>query len=102
MREMRLHEGCIEQMCRLFSELYGEKAIIDEAGRIRMDSWELRGDVQAAVAAAWPALTTENLHTETDYDAYIAGFLKLFGFGFPGIDYAQPVETELEIGDENG
>ncbi|MDR0727884.1 MAG: trans-2-enoyl-CoA reductase family protein [Puniceicoccales bacterium] len=102
MKQMHLHEGCIEQMHRLFSELYGGKATIDEAGRIRMDDRELREDVQVAVAAAWPALTTENLHTETDYDAYIAGFLKLFGFGFPDVDYAQPVETELEIGDENG
>ncbi|MDR2677304.1 MAG: trans-2-enoyl-CoA reductase family protein [Puniceicoccales bacterium] len=102
MKEARLHEGCIEQMCRLFSELYGEKATIDGEGRIRMDNLELREDVQAAVAAAWPMLTTENLHTATDYDAYIAGFLKLFGFGFSDIDYAQPVETELEISDENG
>ncbi|MDR1457009.1 MAG: trans-2-enoyl-CoA reductase family protein [Puniceicoccales bacterium] len=102
MKEMLLHEGCIEQMCRLFLEFYAGKAMIDETNRIRMDNWELRKDVQAAVAAAWPALTTENLRTETDYDAYVAGFLKLFGFGFPDVDYARPVETELEIDDENG
>jgi enoyl-[acyl-carrier protein] reductase/trans-2-enoyl-CoA reductase (NAD+) len=102
MKEMSLHEDCIGQMYRLFSELAGGKATIDDAGRIRMDNLELRNDVQAAVAAAWPALATENLHTETDYDAYIAGFLRLFGFGFSDVDYTQPVETELEIGDENG
>jgi enoyl-[acyl-carrier protein] reductase/trans-2-enoyl-CoA reductase (NAD+) len=103
MKKMGLHEGCIEQMYRLYQGLYGEKSpTTDEEGRIRMDDWELREDVQNKITARWPTLTTENLREMTDFDSYGNAFLKLFGFGLEGIDYGQPVETELEIRDENG
>ncbi|MBJ8191333.1 bifunctional NADH-specific enoyl-ACP reductase/trans-2-enoyl-CoA reductase, partial [Bacillus cereus] len=62
MKEKGLHEGCIEQAQRLFETLYsGATVETDEEGRIRLDNWEMRDDVQQAVKAAWSEITTENV-----------------------------------------
>lgn len=97
MKEKGIHEDCIHQIQRLFNEhLYSEAGpSVDEAGRIRIDDWEMRPDVQEAVAALWPEVSTENLEDISDFKGYQENFLKLFGFGLPGIDYE--TETEIEI-----
>lgn len=88
MKTHGLHEGCIEQVHRLFAErLNSASPTVDDAGRIRIDDWEMRPDVQAEVAAIWPQATTENLDALTDIAGYRTEFLKLFGFGLPGVDY---------------
>jgi enoyl-[acyl-carrier protein] reductase/trans-2-enoyl-CoA reductase (NAD+) len=93
------HEGCIEQIDRLFrSQLYGGQGLVfDEAGRVRIDDWEMRPDVQAEVAALWPQVNTENLAALTDIAGYRTEFLKLFGFGLPGIDYDADINPHVEI-----
>ncbi len=92
MKEKGLHEGCIEQINRLFrTGLYGDGAAIDEMRRYRLDDWELRDEVQQAVREIWPQVTTENLFELTDYAGYKKAFLKLFGFGVDGVDYAADV-----------
>lgn len=96
MKARGLHEGCIEQAYRLFAErLYGgADPQLDAEGRIRIDDWEMREDVQRAVAELWPKVTTKNLRELSDIEGYRAEFLRLFGFGFPGVDYdadANPV-----------
>lgn len=98
MKAKGLHEGCIEQMHRLFAErLYGNASPqLDEAGRIRIDDWEMREDVQREVEELWPVVTTENLSQLTDIEGYRAEFLKLFGFGFSKIDY----EAESQTGEK--
>jgi enoyl-[acyl-carrier protein] reductase/trans-2-enoyl-CoA reductase (NAD+) len=68
---------------------------VDSDGRIRVDDWEMREDVQQAVAALWPQVTTENLQQLADTAGYREEFLKLFGFGLPGIDYDQETEPHL-------
>lgn len=99
MKEMGLHEGCGEQMQRLFAtQLYnGNKPQFDAEGRVRIDDWEMRPDVQAKVAALWPQVTTENLPQLTDIAGYRAEFLKLFGFGLPGVDYEADVEPHIPL-----
>ncbi len=89
MKERGLHEGCIEQIQRLFADrlVPGAKPQLDPEGRIRIDDWEMRPEIQSAVAALWPQVTTENLESISDIAGYRAEFLKLFGFGLPGIDY---------------
>jgi enoyl-[acyl-carrier protein] reductase/trans-2-enoyl-CoA reductase (NAD+) len=94
MKARGTHEGCIEQMQRLFStQLYsGNPPKFDDAGRVRIDDWEMRPEVQAAVREIWPGVTTENLAAETDIAGYRSEFLKLFGFGLGGVNYE--AETE--------
>ena len=100
MKEKGLHEGCIEQMQRLFStQLYSKAGAVqfDENGLVRIDDLEMRPEVQAAVARLWPQVTTENLNEISDIAGYRSDFLKLFGFGLPGVDYEADVEIELPL-----
>jgi enoyl-[acyl-carrier protein] reductase/trans-2-enoyl-CoA reductase (NAD+) len=102
MAEKKVDEGCIEQIQRLFATLLyradGANAgpTADAAGRLRVDDWEMRPDVQDAVKKIWPQVTTANLNEITAFPRYQAEFLKLFGFGFPGVNY--DAEVELEVG----
>jgi enoyl-[acyl-carrier protein] reductase/trans-2-enoyl-CoA reductase (NAD+) len=92
------HEGCIEQLYRLYTEcLYSSDPRTDEEGRLRCDELELRDEVQAAVAAAWANISTENLAELTDFAGYKDEFLALFGFGIDGVDYLQDVATDVPI-----
>jgi len=95
MKELGIHEGCIEQINRMFrSQLYNEEGVTrDENERIRMDDWELRDEVQDKVKQIWPQVTDDNLFQLTDYQGYKDEFLKLFGFGIEGIDYEADVDT---------
>ena len=94
MKERGNHEGTIEQIQRLFAtHLYhGNEPRIDEKGLIRIDDWEMEPDVQDAVREVWPRVTSENLRDVTDFSGYQAEFLKLFGFGLPGVDYEAEVD----------
>jgi enoyl-[acyl-carrier protein] reductase/trans-2-enoyl-CoA reductase (NAD+) len=97
MKAQGTHEGCIEQMQRLFAtQLYAPSGPkFDEGGRVRVDDLEMKPDVQAAVARIWPGVTTENLGDTTDIAGYRTEFLKLFGFGLPGINYDAEVEPHI-------
>jgi enoyl-[acyl-carrier protein] reductase/trans-2-enoyl-CoA reductase (NAD+) len=94
MKEQGTHEGCIEQMQRLFAnQMYnGRSPQFDEAGRVRIDDLEMVPSVQAAVREIWPTVTTANLVEKTDIAGYRTEFLKLFGFGLTGVDYETDVE----------
>lgn len=89
MKEEGIHEGCIEQIQRLFQDrLYsGSEVPVDEKGRIRIDDWEMRDDVQEKVAKLWLEATTETLLSIGDLAGYRNDFLNLFGFEFAGVDY---------------
>ncbi|HEX5175522.1 MAG TPA: enoyl-ACP reductase FabV [Chthoniobacteraceae bacterium] len=89
MKSKDLHEGCIEQIYRLFAEhlANGAQPLLDAEGRIRIDDWEMRADVQDAVVTLWSKVTTENLAEISDIAGYRSEFLRLFGFGLPGINY---------------
>ncbi len=88
MKENGTHEGCIEQLYRLYTEcLFNDSPRLDDAGRFRVDNKELTPEVQGAVEKIWPQVTSENLKDLTDYDSYHAEFLRLFGFGLKGVDY---------------
>ncbi|ADN02570.1 enoyl-ACP reductase FabV [Spirochaeta thermophila] len=94
MKAKGIHEGCIEQMYRMLAErLYaGGPVPVDDEGRIRMDDWEMREDVQREVAEVWERITTETLDREADVDGYLTDFLNLHGFGFKEIDYEKEVD----------
>ena len=98
MKEKGIHENPIEQANRLFRErLYradGAPAATDAEGRIRLDDWELRDDVQDVCKNLWPGVTTGNLREVTDYAGYKHEFLKLFGFDRNDVDYDADVATD--------
>jgi enoyl-[acyl-carrier protein] reductase/trans-2-enoyl-CoA reductase (NAD+) len=94
MKQHGTHEGCIEQIQRLFAtQMYnGGTPTFDKAGRVRIDDWEMRPEIQNAVREIWPRVTTETLAAETDIAGYRSEFLKLFGFGLPSVNYELPTE----------
>ena len=98
MKEKGIHEGTIEQINRLFSDrLYradGAAAATDSDGRLRLDDWELRDDVQQACKELWPTVTTENLWQITDYAGYKQDFLRLFGFARQDVNYEEEVDSD--------
>lgn len=98
MKKKGTHEGCIEQLYRLFTEcLYSDTPRTDEEGRLRVDELEMQPDVQAAVADAWSKISNENLSELTDFKGYKEEFLKLFGFEMDGVDYDADVDPEVAI-----
>jgi len=96
-KEMKLkgnHEGCIEQIQRLFTDrLYASDRKLDEAGRIRIDDWEMEDEIQAAVQKSWDVIETETIDDLSDFKGYKTEFLKLFGFGLDGVDYEADTDT---------
>ena len=98
MKNRGTHEGCIEQLYRMFTEcLYSDSPRTDEEGRLRVDELEMDPEVQAAVAAAWSEISTENLISSTDFKGYKQDFLNLFGFELDGVDYQAEVDPQVEI-----
>ena len=99
MKAEGIHEGCIEQIQRLYQQrLYtGEAVPTDDKGRIRIDDWEMRDDVQAKVAALWKESTTESLPEIGDLAGYKQDFLNLFGFGFEGVDYLADANEMVQV-----
>lgn len=93
MKQQGLHEGCIEQMFRLFaSKIYAGGVKTDEEGLVRVDDREMLPEVQQPVGKAWAAVSTANLDSLTDLDGYIDDFHRLFGFRVPGVDYAKDTD----------
>lgn len=86
-------------MWRLFSErlYHGNDIPRDEEGRIRMDDWEMRDDVQAEVKELWQSIKSENVEQVSDIAGYRKDFYKLFGFGLSGIDYDKDVDIDVAI-----
>ncbi|MBV1875108.1 MAG: trans-2-enoyl-CoA reductase family protein, partial [Cycloclasticus sp.] len=100
MKEAGIHEGCIEQINRLFrTQLFnaGAEQNLDDANRLRLDDWELRDDVQQKCVDIWPAVTTENLFELTDYASYKKEFLSLFGFELTSVNYDDDVNPLVEF-----
>ncbi len=97
MKAQGTHEGCIEQIQRLFAQhlFNGATVPVDDHGRLRLDDHEMQPDVQRAIAELWPRISTENLAALTDIAGYRTEFLKLFGFGLEGVDYEADVDPHV-------
>jgi enoyl-[acyl-carrier protein] reductase / trans-2-enoyl-CoA reductase (NAD+) len=99
MKEMGLHEGTIEQIQRLYAErLYkGGEVPVDDKGRIRIDDWEMRDDVQAKVAELWKEADTDNLSQLGDLEGYRKDFYNLFGFDYANVDYKADADELVQV-----
>lgn len=98
MKENNVHEGCIEQIERLFKEkrLLAD-TITDEHGWVRMDDLELRDDIQDEVKKRWEEINTDNVSELADVDGYWEDFYRMFGFKEEGIDYEAETDPVVEI-----
>lgn len=98
MKDLNIHEGTIEQMYRLFNDrVYSGEMKLDEKGRICMDDWEMRPDVQEKVAEFWKLANNENITEISDIEGYRREFFHLFGFEFDAVDYSQDVNIDVKI-----
>ena len=99
MKAEGIHEGCIEQIQRLYQQrlFTGNAVPTDEQGRIRIDDWEMRSDVQERIAKLWIESTTESLVELGDLAGYKQDFLNLFGFGFEGVDYLADANEMVQV-----
>lgn len=98
MKEMGIHEGCIEQMQRMFAEkLCSGSVVTDDQSLIRMDDWEMREDVQAKVTELWDKISDENLEECADIKGYQREFSEIFGFELDGVDYEADVDPSVGI-----
>ncbi len=99
MKEKGLHEGCIEQMYRLFADrLYHSGSVpVDEQGRIRIDELEMKPEVQEAIMKNWNQVESDTLDEITDIAGYRREFFQLFGFETDGVDYDADVDPNVEI-----
>lgn len=99
MKEEGIHEGCIEQIQRLYADrvFTGKEIPLDDKGRIRIDDWEMRDDIQEKIAVLWEKATTENLPEIGDLAGYKQDFLNLFGFGFEGVDYLADANEMVQV-----
>lgn len=98
MKEQGTHEGCIEQIARLFCDkLLRDEIPFDSEGRIRMDDYELQESVQTKVMEIWEQISSENVTSLSDIDGYWEDFYHMFGFHFDNVDYTQDVDIEVSI-----
>ena len=99
MKKAGTHEGCIQQMERLFREkLFGSQGpVVDENQLIRMDDWEMREEIQREVAQDWESVDTATVQSLCDIDGYWEDFYQIFGFAVPGVDYDADVEIQVDI-----
>lgn len=99
MKEAGNHEGCIEQMQRLFAQkLYSGKPVpTDDEKMIRMDDLEMLPDIQEKVSKLWDKISTETISSCSDIAGYQHDFSELFGFDVDGIDYEADVDPVMPI-----
>ena len=98
MKAKGTHEGCIEQIYRLFKDLlFTADPSTDADGKIRIDDLEMQADIQAAIMALWPQVNSENLEELSDINGYRQDFYNLFGFRFDNIDYQADVNPDVNI-----
>lgn len=95
MKEKGIHEGCIEQMYRLWGEkIFGDNGIlVEKDGMLHVDDWEMREDVQNEVMAIWQQINSGNLLELADTEGYWNDFYQMFGFKMEGVDYSADVEV---------
>ena len=96
MKQKNLHEGCIQQMYRLYHDYLftADGPIVDDAGRIRLDDWEMRDDVQKEVTKLLKRVNAGNISELSDIKGLREEFLRHHGFGMPGVNYQEDISPD--------
>lgn len=94
MKGKGVHEGCLEQMDRLFREKnFMKEPVTDENGLIRLDDWELKDEVQEEIMRRYSIVTSDNVMELADIEGYWDDFYQMFGFHVEDVDYEADVEV---------
>ncbi|WP_455715170.1 enoyl-ACP reductase FabV [Anaerosporobacter sp.] len=97
-KELGTHEGCIEQICRMFTDkLLLDTPKVDTNGYLRLDDYELDSKVQDKINEIWGEITTENLENFTDLQGYWEDFYTMFGFRIPEVNYDEDIDACVTI-----
>jgi enoyl-[acyl-carrier protein] reductase/trans-2-enoyl-CoA reductase (NAD+) len=98
MKQKGIHEGCIEQIYRLYKDkLYAASPVLDSEGMLRIDDWEMRGDIQQEADKIWAIIDNDNVTQVADINGYWNDFYNLFGFGFDNVDYEADVDIDVKV-----
>ena len=99
MKQNGLHEGCIEQIYRMFHDrIYTDGDVVtDENHLIRMDDYEMKPEIQEAVFDMWNNVSENNINEIADIAGYWHEFYEIFGFEIDGVDYDADVNTVRQI-----
>ncbi len=99
MKDNGSHEGCIEQIYRLYRDqmFNGSRPKFDEVGRVRLDDLEMKTEVQEIAQSLWNEADTESLDEHSDFAGYREDFLRLFGFGLEGVDYEAETDPNVDF-----
>lgn len=92
MKDAGLHEGCIEQMNRLFLDKLTDEPETDADGKIRLDDYEMKDEIQKKIAEVWDSVDSESIQKLGDIKGYWDEFYQMFGFGYDNVDYSEDVE----------
>ncbi len=92
-----------QQLVRLWDQLTVVTPLdLDEAGRMRLDDWELRADVQRDVALALSRVDAQTIGACAGARWVYSQTRRLYGFDVDGVDHAEPVEPDLPWPVERG
>ena len=112
MKQRGTHEDAIQQIYRLFADrLYGGSGggggggggeiPTDAQGLVRLDDREMDPEVQREVRERFERFAAgaggQAVTELADLEGYRNSFLRLFGFGLPGVDYAADADPEVAI-----
>ncbi len=96
MKEKKLHEDCTMQIYRLFANnLFNERVLTDEKGRLRVDDWEMREDVQREVERRWALQREAEPLKEGDLLGVNEEYEQIHGFGYADIDYSKDIDPRV-------
>lgn len=90
-----VHESILKHKHRLFSDMiYGDKRILDDLNRIRLDHLEMDEHIQKETIDMMMRLSNEELLQLNGTKIFLRDFYQINGFEFDSIDYTQEVNIE--------
>jgi enoyl-[acyl-carrier protein] reductase/trans-2-enoyl-CoA reductase (NAD+) len=91
----KVHESILAHKYRLFSDMiYGDKRIVDDLNRIRLDHLEMESHIQEETIGMMNRLTNDELLQLNGTKMFLRDFYQINGFEFDSIDYSKEVDIE--------
>ncbi len=95
MKAKGTHETILQHKHRLFKDMvYGQKRLVDEQGRIRIDHYEMDPQVQKEIDQLASQLENEKIFSIEGTRMFINEFYQIHGFNLPNVNYQEDVNLE--------